>query len=283
MRTRLAAHLTYANAIATIAVFVAMGGTSYAAARLGRDSVKGPNIAKNAVTSSKIAKNAVTSDKVKDGALLARDFKRGQLPAGATGPTGPTGPTGDAGGTGVRASAQGTNGVGLRANATGANGKAAVFTGDVQVIGTLSKSAGTFKIDHPLDPANKYLSHSFVESPDMKNLYDGVVVTDGSGFATVTMPDWFDALNGHLRYQLTVVGHSFARAIVWKELANRTFTIRTDEPRTKVSWQVTGVRQDAYAKAHRTPVEQDKTGTDRGRYLTPELFGQPASKAIGAG
>jgi hypothetical protein len=192
-------------------------------------------------------------------------------------------PTFVTGGTGVRASAQGTNGVGLRANATGANGKAAVFTGDVQVIGTLSKSAGTFKIDHPLDPANKYLSHSFVESPDTKNLYDGVVVTDGSGFATVTMPDWFDALNGHLRYQLTVVGHSFARAIVWKELANRTFTIRTDEPRTKVSWQVTGVRQDAYAKAHRTPVEQDKTGTDRGRYLTPELFGQPASKAIGAG
>jgi hypothetical protein len=186
-------------------------------------------------------------------------------------------------GTGVRASSFGTNSVALRANAGGAGAKAAIFTGDVQVIGTLSKSAGTFKIDDPVDPAKKYLSHSFVESPDMKNIYDGIVVTDGNGFATVTMPDWFDALNDNFRYQLTVLGRSFARAIVWKELANRTLTIRTDEPGTKVSWQVTGIRHDAYANAHRTPVEQDKTGTDRGRCLSPELFGQPASKAIGAG
>ena len=42
----------------------------------------------------------------------------------------------------------------------------------------LSKSIGTFKIDHPLDPANKYLSHSFVELPDMMNIYNGNVMTD---------------------------------------------------------------------------------------------------------
>jgi hypothetical protein len=437
MGTRLARHLTFANVMAAAAVFVVLGGTSYAAAgKLGKHSVKGRNI----------AKNAITSPKVKDGSLLVKDFKAGQLPAGAkgdAGPAGPTGPKGETGamgpanpasggaggdltgvypnptlrvpltladtltapflaitgdnnnslqanpqdamlavnqtnangtgpsiygetnskfsnfgtaglmgvssgtggtgllaratnvngngaaamaisegngnglvansakgngieatsdvgttstagvygwspnfvtaGTGVRATAFGPNGVGLRAKATGAGGKAAIFEGNVDVVGTLSKSGGSFKIDHPTDPANKYLSHSFVESPDMKNIYDGIVTTDGKGFATVTMPDWFDALNGHFRYQLTVLGRSFARAIVWEEMTGDRFTIRTDEPRVKVSWQVTGTREDAFAKAHRIPVEEEKTGAERGRYLMPELFGQPASKAIGAG
>src|SRR5262249_38122795 len=50
---------------------------------------------------------------------------------------------------------------------------AGFFSGNVQVSGTLSKSAGTFKIDHPLDPANKYLNHSLVESPEMLNVYAG--------------------------------------------------------------------------------------------------------------
>jgi hypothetical protein len=52
------------------------------------------------------------------------------------------------------------------------------FSGNVSVSGSLSKGGGSFKIDHPLDPANKYLYHSFVESPDMKNIYDGVATLD---------------------------------------------------------------------------------------------------------
>jgi hypothetical protein len=193
-------------------------------------------------------------------------------------------PTSVTGGTGVRAASFGPNGVGLRAQGgTGAGARAAILTGNVDVVGTLSKTAGSFKIDHPTDPANKYLSHSFVESPDMKNIYDGIATTNAKGFATVTMPDWFDALNGDFRYQLTVLGRSFARAIVWEEINGRRFRIRTDEPRVRVSWQVTGIRQDAFAKAHRIPIEERKTGADRGRFLTPELFGQPASKAIGGG
>jgi hypothetical protein len=65
-------------------------------------------------------------------------------------------------------------------------GFAALFGGNVGVVGTLSKSAGSFKIDHPLDPENKYLYHSFVESPDMKNIYDGVIMVDSKGEAQVT-------------------------------------------------------------------------------------------------
>lgn len=81
------------------------------------------------------------------------------------------------------------------------SGYAGWFNGRVAVLGTLSKGGGSFKIDHPLDPANKTLSHSFVESPDMLNIYNGNVTTDADGFATVTLPDWFEALNRDFRYQ----------------------------------------------------------------------------------
>jgi hypothetical protein len=85
------------------------------------------------------------------------------------------------------------------------------------------------------------------------------------------MPDWFDALNRDFRYQLTVIGQ-FAQAIVASEMVNRTFTIKTDKPNVKVSWQVTGIRQDAWANAHRIPVETLKAPADLGYYLHPELF-----------
>jgi hypothetical protein len=146
------------------------------------------------------------------------------------------------------------------------------FQGDVTIAGNLSKSGGSFKIDDPLDPANKYLSHSFVESPEMKNIYDGTVITDGSGEAVVTMPTYFQALNTNFRYQLTVMGQ-FAQAIIGSEISGDTFVIKTDKPYVKVSWQVTGVRQDAWANAHRIPVEEEKSEKEKGHYLHPELFG----------
>jgi len=156
---------------------------------------------------------------------------------------------------------------------------AAFFLGNVDVDGNLSKAGGSFKIDHPLDPENKYLYHSFVESPDMKNIYDGNVTTDGSGLATVTLQDWFEALNRDFRYQLTVIGQ-FAQAMVASEISDHQFTIKTDKPNVKVSWQVTGIRQDAWANAHRIPVEESKEPADQGLYLHPELFGAPPEKSI---
>ena len=158
------------------------------------------------------------------------------------------------------------------------SGKARV-TGNLSVGGTLTKGAGSFKIDHPLDPAKKYLSHSFVESPDMMNIYNGNATTDAKGFAIVTLPDYFTALNRDYRYQLTCIG-TFAQAIVSSEIKDNRFTIRTDKPNVKVSWMVTGIRHDAYAKAHRIEVVQNKTGKERGAYLHPELFGQPKTRSI---
>jgi hypothetical protein len=155
--------------------------------------------------------------------------------------------------------------------------------GNARVTGTLTKGAGAFEIDHPVDPKHFYLRHSFVESPDMKNIYDGLVTTDGTGMATVRLPAYFGALNKDFRYQLTVIGRSFAQAIVWKELADggREFRIRTSEPKVKVSWQVTGIRKDAYANAHRLKVVERKTGAAEGKYLHPGLFGHPNATPLG--
>lgn len=148
------------------------------------------------------------------------------------------------------------------------------FDGNVNVNGTLTKSGGSFKIDHPLDPANKYLSHSFVESPDMKNVYDGVVTLDANGEATVTLPTWFDTLNTDFRYQLTPIGAPSPNLHIAAEINNLSFTIAGGVAGMKVCWQVTGIRQDAWAKAHRIPVEQNKSASERGHYLHPDLYGQ---------
>jgi hypothetical protein len=143
--------------------------------------------------------------------------------------------------------------------------------GSVSIPGSLSKGSGSFKIDHPLDPQNKYLYHSFVESPDMMNIYNGNVITDAEGFATVELPAWFEALNRNFRYQLTVVGkEAWARARIYEEVAGNRFVIQTDVPSIKVSWQVTGVRKDAYAEAHRISVEEEKPAAEKGTCLHPE-------------
>ena len=149
---------------------------------------------------------------------------------------------------------------------------AGLFEGNVNVTGSLSKGGGSFKIDHPLDPENQYLFHSFVESPDMMNVYNGNVVTDHTGHAVVELPDYFEALNTDFRYQLTVIG-IFAQAIVAEEIEGNVFVIATDQPDVKVSWQVTGIRDDAWARANRIEVEVPKPEQERGQYLHPEAFG----------
>jgi hypothetical protein len=186
---------------------------------------------------------------------------------------------GNSGGTGLLA----YGGLGLD-GAT--NGIAAYFSGvvqvsgDVQVFGTLIKSGGSFKIDHSLDPENKYLSHLFVESPDMKNIYDGVAKLDANGEAVVEMANWFTALNRDYRYLLTPIGAPAPGLYIAEELTNNRFKVAGGVPGMKVSWQVTGIRQDAWANKHRIPVEENKAVKERGFYLNPDAFNQPEEKHI---
>jgi hypothetical protein len=210
---------------------------------------------------------------------------------GGDGNGAPDGSQGAVGGSGVYAVGGASSGVGRRAGTGievdggfGINGAtrgyAGVFRGDVQVYGTLAKSGGSFKIDHPLDPENKTLSHSFVESPDMMNIYNGNVELDASGEAVVELPDWFGALNRDYRYQLTAVGAPGPNLYVAEKVANNRFRIAGGTAGMEVSWQVTGIRQDAWANAHRIPVVEDKPEVERGSYLTPDAFGQPEERGV---
>jgi hypothetical protein len=176
-------------------------------------------------------------------------------------------------------------GYAIRTGTSGTNAWAGYFggkvmvTGDLTVNGALSKGSGTFKIDHPQDPENKYLYHSFVESPDMKNIYDGVITTDSDGIAKVTLPGYFESLNVSFRYQLTCIGQ-FAQAIVSEEIQTNTFELKTNLPNVKVSWQVTGVRNDPYAQKNRVVTEVEKNEKDKGKYLYPEAYNLPKERGI---
>lgn len=156
---------------------------------------------------------------------------------------------------------------------------AAEFYGPVYVSGHLDKPGGGFLIDHPIDPANKYLRHSFVESPDRKNFYDGVALLDQAGKAMVELPEWFSAINRDFCYQLTCLGEH-APVFVAQEIEHNRFLIAGGRPGLKVSWLVTGIRQDVWANANPMPLEQDKPEAERGSFLHPDLHGQPEEKSL---
>jgi trimeric autotransporter adhesin len=164
-------------------------------------------------------------------------------------------------------------------DATAGSGLAGYFNGNITVTGSISAGTKDFKIDHPLDPANKYLVHASVESSEMKNIYDGSVTTDAQGNATVKLPSWFEALNSDFRYQLTVIGQ-FAQAIVSRKVQNNEFAIKTSVPNVEVSWQVTGVRHDAYAMANPLVVEEEKEARLKGFFIHPELYGARPERQI---
>ena len=164
------------------------------------------------------------------------------------------------------------------------DGFAGAFVGEVIVYGNFTVGGGgtkNFKIDHPLDPENKYLYHAAIESSEVLNIYSGNVTTDENGDAVVALPDWFEAVNRDFRYQLTVVG-TFAQAIVGDKIKGNRFRIKTNAPGVEVSWQVTGVRSDAAIRKHPFKLEQEKTQSERGYYLSPEAYDQPEGRRLHA-
>lgn len=164
----------------------------------------------------------------------------------------------------------------------GINTYAGLFNGKVYVSGSLQVNEtlnvlGTknFMIDHPLDPENKILRHAAMESNEVLNQYSGNITTDVSGYATVTLPNYFETLNKDFRYQLTVIG-SFSQAIIKQEVINNQFIIQTNQPSIKVSWQVTGVRNDKVMQHQPFVAETEKIDAEKGDYLSPEAYGKPS-------
>ena len=147
--------------------------------------------------------------------------------------------------------------------------------GNVVVVGAIAKGSGSFVIDHPLDPKNKLLYHSFVESPDVKNIYDGIAVLNENGEAVVELPSYFGALNRDFRYQFFPIEKPAPNLYIKSEIQNNQFTIAGGDPLTRVSWQVTGIRHDPFILKHPIVPEVEKgkdTLVNKGKYLFPELY-----------
>jgi hypothetical protein len=161
--------------------------------------------------------------------------------------------------------------------------ESSTFTQNLYVNGSVSKGSGSFVIDHPLDPKNKLLYHSFVESPDMKNIYDGIAIFDEEGKVTVELPSYFSALNTDFRYLATPIGMSMPDLYVEKEvstgifgLRNARFTLAGGIPGGRVSWQVTGIRHDKVAQEFPIIPEVNKADSllvKPGEFLLPEYYG----------
>ena len=148
------------------------------------------------------------------------------------------------------------------------------ITGDLNVTGTKA-----FRIDHPLDPENKYLVHSCIESDEMKNIYDGIAVLNEKGEAAVRLPDWFEAVNENFRYQLTCIG-GFSNVYIKQKIENGTFIIAGGEANMEVSWQISGVRKDPGAIQSNFEVVVEKEPELRGYYLDPKAYGKSEEKSI---
>jgi len=164
--------------------------------------------------------------------------------------------------------------------------------------GTGATGTKSFRIDHPQDPANKYLCHYSAESDEVINFYSGKAVLDAEGGATVTLPAYFAAINKDPRYTLTAMGAAMPMLHVAEEIDEGSlaegaamgpgkaapacwFRVAGGVPGGKVSWRVDAVRNDRWVRAHGAPVESDKPAGERGTYQHPELYGEPAERGMG--
>lgn len=184
-------------------------------------------------------------------------------------------------GSGVVGEASANGGIGVvgRLGPGVSSGLAGQFLGNVDVTGSILGPIAGMQIDHPLHPAEQFLSQAYVSAPEMTSQYSGNVITGPDGFAVVKLPEYVEALNSDFRYNLTVIGQ-FAQAIVASELEGGSFTIQTDRPNVKVSWLVIGVRQDPYAMGQPLQVEAAKTGDEVNRYLYPQGYGLGAESRL---
>lgn len=162
--------------------------------------------------------------------------------------------------------------------ANGGSSLSGVFSdGDLAHFGSGAK---TFAIDHPLDPENRTLHHACVEAPEQKNIYDGIGLADAQGELAVMLPEYFEALNGDFRYQLTPLDAPAPMLHVKERIRGNRFVIAGLSPGQEIAWMVTGIRRDPTAMLEPFQPERDKEPELRGRFLSPKAFGRGDDSAL---
>lgn len=139
--------------------------------------------------------------------------------------------------------------------------------GSINVLGTKN-----FRIDHPLDPKNRYLVHFASEGPEPFNIYAGRQTMDESGSGWVLLPPWFEAINIDFRYQLTAIGGPAPDLHVMTEIENNRFQIGGGPMGGEVSWEVRARRNDPVMQRLKPGPEIDKPSHLRGSLLDPLAF-----------
>ncbi|HEY3242956.1 MAG TPA: hypothetical protein VGM03_06340, partial [Phycisphaerae bacterium] len=168
----------------------------------------------------------------------------------------------------------------------------------VFAIGDVGGTGGkSFRIDHPDDPANKYLLHYCAESPEIINFYSGTVTLDAAGAAVVELPAYFSKINRDPRYLLTPVGAPMPMLHVADPVSETAllageqagpgeaaprcwFRIAGGAPGAKVCWEVKALRNDRWIQNRGAPVEMEKPAREKGTYQHPELYRQPLEKGM---
>jgi hypothetical protein len=158
---------------------------------------------------------------------------------------------------------------------SGGAGHAVFASGTLAATGTKS-----FQIDHPLSPETHYLNHFCAEGPEPMNAYSGVVSLDSRGEAWVQLPDYFEAINRDPRYTLTPIGAAMPNLHVAVKIQNNRFKIAGGAPGKEVSWRIEAVRNDLWVQRYGYQTEQEKEDAIKGKYLSPELYGQPKERGI---
>ncbi len=208
----------------------------------------------------------------------------------------------------ISATSNGTGGIGLFGaalsgtggvyavfgNTTSANPSANALYAQGRLTATGTKS---FRIDHPADPANKYLFHYCAESDEVINFYSGKATLNENGEAVVELPSYFAAINRDPRYTLTALGAPMPLLHIATEIDDGAlsaaaaarpgaaiprcrFSISGGVPGGKVSWRIDAVRNDEWMKRCAAPVEADKPGTEIGTFQHPEFYGQSPAKGL---
>ncbi len=166
---------------------------------------------------------------------------------------------------------------GLIASDGGQAGNTAIYA-----YGDIAASSKSFIIDHPIDPANKYLKHFSIESDEALLIYRGQAILDENGKAVIELKDYQTAIIKNITYNLTSIGSPTVFYVEEEVSEAGLFVIAGDKPGAKVNWTIYAERDDAYFKTYPTKkvIEIEKPEDAKGLYIHPVAHGKTLNEGL---